>query len=175
MARLIIGHTTRNSSTIWVRGDYRYSYGFVTVTGPAKNQTKHIALEERHGFTGALTFKNLKARTRYNCNVSFGDSENTPVSERIDYGHCTGKILTFPPAQSNTGPKFLLGSCNLHSLGILQNPDKVFRRLGRVADREKVDFMIHCGDQIYYEPPIKTKGYKETTSADISHKCRVSA
>lgn len=153
MPRLIIGHTTHNSATIWIRGDHRYSHGFVTVEGPGKKQTKHVLLEQRHGFTSVAIFKGLKPRTQYTCKVGFGDSHTASEPERVDYGHCTGKFKTFPKLESMVGPKFLLGSCNLHSLGPLQSPDKVFKRLGAIAETEKTDFMIHCGDQIYYDVP----------------------
>jgi phosphodiesterase/alkaline phosphatase D-like protein len=77
---------------------------------------------------------------------------DTPSAARVEFGHCNGSFRSFPPLTQKR-VKFLLGSCNLHSLGVFQDPDPAYTSLLRIADDESVDFMIHCGDQIYYDIP----------------------
>jgi len=153
MARLIIGHTTHNATRIWVRGHERYPVAFVRLIGPSTNRTKRFTLEARHGYTGVVDFRQLKPRTAYSCSVMFGETLHDHPVEMVEFGHCSGKFTTFPRTQSNAPVTFLLGSCNLHTLGIIQSPDNAYKRLSRIAEDEHVNFMIHCGDQIYYDIP----------------------
>lgn len=158
MARLIIGHTTENSTRIWIRGHSRYPVGFVSLEdqgGALQNQS--VLLEARHGYTGIVDFGGLSANSVYQCAVTFGASQNSPPLERVDFGHCTGRVKTFPKSMSKSNMTFLLGSCNLHTLGELQSPDEAFKTLARVAESDSADFMIHCGDQIYYDIPNPIK------------------
>lgn len=48
---------------------------------------------------------------------------------------------------------FLVGSCNLHSLGFINNPNKPFETINRIVERQNMDFMLHLGDQIYADIP----------------------
>ena len=154
MARLIIGHTTHESVTLWVRGEVRYPFAFVEVSDSGGVvATKKIALEERHGFTGAAKIEGLKANRAHTSAVCFGRVREAKPRERFDYGHCQGRFTTFPAPGKSIPFKFLLGSCNLHSLGPLSPPDKAFETLAAVAEQENPAFMIHCGDQIYYDIP----------------------
>lgn len=154
MSRLVIGHVTQRSATIWIRGSREHSYGFVEIDGPGGKKTKTVSLEDRHFFTGVATFTGLRANAEYACAVSFGSERRTPELLRVDFGHCRGRFRTFP-AESRPRPMtFLFGSCNLHSLGPLVLPaNPAFERLTEVAAGSDADFMIHCGDQIYYDVP----------------------
>ena len=151
MARLIIGHTTNSSVNIWIRGSDRYPIGFVRVKGLGKNQTKNMALEERHGYTGVLRFTGLQAATEYTVKVTFSESPDSPERERVDFGHCTGRFRTFRKKTSNAKITFMLGSCNLHTLGYVNNGDRAYRRILEEAEKANADFMLHCGDQIYFD------------------------
>ena len=154
MARLIIGHTTHNSARIWVRGHPRYPVAVVNVKGGRSRTTR---LEERHGYTGFVDFKGLKPKTPYECQVRFAEDEKQPPEHHVGFGECDGRFTTFPAEDSAGRLKFLLGSCNLHSLGPISRPAPAYRRLTSIALSEKAGFMIHCGDQIYYDVPIPHK------------------
>lgn len=156
MARLIIGHVTSNSVTIWVRGDRKHPVAFVRVQ--PGNRSQSIVLEERHGFTGALEFKQLAADTVHYCEVEFASSPNAGPHLRVDFGHCRGKFRTAPQTDANATFRFLLGSCNLHSLGFVASPDRAFEELLERSVEKDARFMIHCGDQIYYDIPNWAKG-----------------
>ena len=151
MARLIVGHVTSNSAKIWVRGDRKVPFAFITVNPGAKQEV--IALEERHGFTGVVTIAGLAQDSDHTCEVEFASTKNSRPNRRVDFGHCRGKFRTLPPANSNVKFKFLLGSCNLHSLGIVASPDRAFEELLDKSAAKDVRLMIHCGDQIYYDIP----------------------
>lgn len=155
MARLIIGHVSSSSVRIWVRGDRRYPHAIVQVSGPSEGTpTSKLHLEERHGFTGVIEVKGLSASTDYHCQVQFAKAATSPPRSHVDYGHCRGKFRTAPGSRSAEPFSFLLGSCNLHSLGIISSPDRAFEELLDKAEERAARFMIHCGDQIYYDVPL---------------------
>lgn len=154
MARLIIGHTTHNSTNVWVRGTDRYPHAFVRITGQNKNQLKKLSLEERHGYTGVVRFTGLAPRTAYSVTARFGSEPDAPPASRFDFGHCDGNLSTFPAPASNANLNFILLSCNLHSLGAFWNPDFAYTRIAEEVNASAADFIIHCGDQIYYDVPI---------------------
>lgn len=153
MARLIIGHTTHNSTRIWVRGDRKNPAAFLNVRGGNFNRNRKMILEERFGYTGVFDIGSLSANTRYECRVQFGRTTGEPEETRVDFGHTIGQFKTFPDDDTLVDLRFLLGSCNLHSMGFWQNPDDNFRTLLKISQSEDADFMIHCGDQIYYDIP----------------------
>ena len=136
MARLIIGHTTHNSARVWIRGHQEYPVGFVTVSGPGGPYLQRIELECRHGYTGIVDYKGLRPRERYDCFVRFGKTKRDAPIEHIDFGHCQGQFRTFPATDAKSPLKFLFGSCNFHSLDLLQSPDESFRRLARITEEE---------------------------------------
>jgi len=156
MARLIIGHTTDKSVRIWVRGDSRNPVAFLTLKGNDQSKNEQKITEEFFGYTTVFEMTGLTPGIEYQCSVEFGRSLNENTVTRVDFGHCRGRFRTFPLA-SEKKVKFLLGSCNLHSLGIFQSPDPAFTSLLQVAKDDSVDFMIHCGDQIYYDIPVFNK------------------
>ncbi len=158
MPRLIIGHITDTEAKIWVRGDGPYPNAFVQVSAPEGDlPEKKILLEERHFFTGSVEFTGLKPGTKHRCLVQYGRTPNTPPAQRVDFGHCSGEFRTFPKPGEASSVTFMLGSCNLHSLGSISDPDPAFERLSLVAAESNSDFMIHCGDQIYYDIPAWMK------------------
>jgi phosphodiesterase/alkaline phosphatase D-like protein len=85
--------------------------------------------------------------------VAFGKTVNTPVEERIREAYTGGSFST-SPEKGKPKFRFLLGSCNLHSLGIFEKPDKAWARISKVTKQAEARFMIHCGDQIYAEIPL---------------------
>jgi len=141
---------------IWVRGDKRHPFAFVQVD--PGNKVATLALEERHGYTGAAEITGLNRDVDYMCEVEFGATRNASPNLRIDYGHCRGKFRTAPADDANAPFKFLLGSCNLHSLGIFSSPDRAYEELLERSAANSARFMIHCGDQIYYDIPNFVKG-----------------
>ena len=167
MARLIIGHVTDTTASIWVRSEAGYPFAHLKVspqtkTKKPKTHTRTIQLEGRHGFTGAITFTHLSNSTLYNVEVEFSSARNSLPSLRYCYGNCTGIFRTFPKKGIRSPFSFLLGSCNLHSLGALEwigiaDPDPAFEELLLRSNEAGAEFMIHCGDQIYYDipPPLK--------------------
>ena len=156
MARLIIGHVTSDSAIIWTRGDRKHPIAFIKVE--PGNRSTTIALEERHGYTGAVEIDGLDPDTAYMCEVEFGAATNTSPHLRVDFGHCRGKFRTAPAVDAVAPFRFLLGSCNLHSLGFIASPDRAFEELLDRSVEKDARFMIHCGDQIYYDIPNFMKG-----------------
>ena len=157
MARLVIGHVTDTTASIWVRGEARYPFAHLTISSSTKKHGRIIQLEERHGFTGALTFTRLSDSTLYHVQVEFSSARNASPSLRYGFGHCTGAFRTFPANGIRSPFAFLLGSCNLHSLGLIADPDPAFEELLLRSKQAKAEFMIHCGDQIYYDVPDPLK------------------
>ncbi len=157
MARLIVGHTTHNSCRIWVRAHPRYPVAFVRLFGAGVDREQSRLLEERHFFTRVFEFRQLDAATEYECSVTFGETEGAPADERVEFGHITGRLRTFPAPGADEPLVFLFGSCNLHSLGLIQRPGPAYRRLAKIAAAEDAAFMLHCGDQIYYDVPEASK------------------
>lgn len=158
MARLIIGHVTDTTAKIWVRGKCFFHWAHISLSQNGKHiKTEKLELQERHGYTGCMEFKGLKARTDYTCEVAFGPSKDTKSFLLIDFGNCRGKFTTAPNSADKTPFSFLLGSCNLHSLGFVNSPDKAYEILIDKAEDSNASFMIHCGDQIYYDIPNPVK------------------
>ncbi len=155
MPRLIIGHTTNNSVKIWVRGSRRWPFAFIDIyssSGTKVGNTKSIELHEDDFYTGIVTCKQLNTNQKYKVKVAFGKSVDTSVDERIREAYTTGTFRTFPVANLQKF-KFMLGSCNLHSLGFFEKPDKAWARVSKLIKSNDARFMIHCGDQIYADIP----------------------
>ena len=155
MARLIIGHVTATSAMIWVRGDQRYPVAFLHIT--PTNIVVSKSLEERHGYTHAFEVKGLKPDTQYECRVEFATHMRAATVQRVEFGHCSGTFHTAPNEDVDAPFCMLLGSCNLHSLGIFSSPDRAFEELLSKVNDNDLMFMIHCGDQIYYDIPNPLK------------------
>ena len=157
MPHLIIGHTTHDSTTIWVRGSRRWPVAFVDLldmNDQAVGRTRVVELEESEFHTGITRIRGLAADTRYRAKVAFGKTKRTPRAERVREGYTEGVISTFSAPGSSRKFSFLLGSCNLHSLGIIEKPDRAWSRISEVAADRGARFMLHCGDQIYADIPL---------------------
>ncbi len=157
MTRLILGHTTHNSAKIWIRGSRRWPFAFIDVLDAGGNptaQTKPIELEEEDFYTGVITWGGLQPNQPYRTKVAFGKRRNTPREDRVREAYTEGNFHTFP--EPDTGPNFsfILGSCNLHSLGVFEKPDKAWIRISDIARTNHAQFMIHGGDQIYADVPF---------------------
>lgn len=154
MARLIIGAVTNTTALIWVRADSRYPYAFVSVG----NLSKTVQTEERHGYTTSIQFTALNPNTTYAVTVAFASTSNAPSHRWVNFGSTSGSFVTAPDSgQNGNQVSFLLGSCNLHSLGSISSPDKAFEQLADRKIEYDSKFMIHCGDQIYYDIPNPSK------------------
>jgi len=159
MARLIIGHTNHDHCRVWVRGDRRYPIAHVSIEGSGNPpQPKPLELESRHAYTGVVEVKGLKADNNYSVEVEFARALGDTAHARAQFGNSSGTFRTFP-ASSDNAPSafnFMLGSCNLHSLDDTSS-DTAFAMMSQVAADKKARFMIHCGDQIYYDVPNPLK------------------
>jgi phosphodiesterase/alkaline phosphatase D-like protein len=153
---LIVGHVGSDTARIWVHGSAEYPTAFLTYRAGAgpdfPEQT--LTLEERHGFTTVFSLQGLTPSTRYRCEVSFGRTANDTPNLRTYPSHNIGVFETAPLADTKSEVCFLLASCNLHSLGIFSSPDPAFERVGELIREQGVNFMIHCGDQIYADIPL---------------------
>lgn len=160
MPRLIIGHIEERIAKVWVRGDKGLEFAclFYQKSGkPDSRKYATMALECRHDFTACFVLSDLSPSTAYICTVEFGASADTPHDELVTKKYNSGKFTTAPLATSNEAFKFMLGSCNLHSLGIFNPSGPAFKRMTQLAEQENAAFMIHCGDQIYYDIPLPSK------------------
>lgn len=157
MSRLILGHTTNDSIKLWVRGDARWPVAFVDVldsTGRRTSPTKALKLDEEDFWTGIVEWDGLSPDRPYRAKVSFGKDVDSEGQERIRDAYTEGNFRTFPVPDLHQDFSFLLGSCNLHSLGVIKNPDKSWARIAEVSKVKEARFMIHCGDQIYADIPL---------------------
>lgn len=148
MPRLIVGHTTESSTRIWVRGSKERPRARVRVLDPVieAGRTRDLVLDDWHFYTGVADFNGLRPDAEHRVEVELSGADDPP--ERV-----SGVVRTFA---SGPGAKlrFLLGSCNLHSLGPILDPEPVFKRLVELAEAERPAFMIHAGDQVYGDAPL---------------------
>lgn len=158
MPRLILGHTTKNSIKIWVRGSERWPVAFIDVLDSANRRTESTCKIQLHAdefYTGVTTWNGLVADSSYEVKVAFGKTTKVTEENRIRDAYTHGAFKTFPGENKSSNFSFLLGSCNLHSLGLIKNPDEVWLRVSQVAKVNNSKFMIHCGDQIYADIPFR--------------------
>ena len=126
MPRLILGHTTDSSIVIWVRASDRWPIAFVDVLDESGNQTgttEVIATKQSEFWTATTEWTGLRPNTSYKVKVAFGKEKSSKSSDRIRDAYAEGKFKTFQAPDSDTDFSFVLGSCNLHSLGIFEKPD----------------------------------------------------
>ncbi|WP_448111056.1 alkaline phosphatase D family protein [Pseudomonas lini] len=156
MARLILGHTTDTSIKVWVRASERWPVAFVDVVdcdNNATGPTKVLDAQPMEFYTGVLEWKKLNPDTPYTVKVAFGKTRGAAADERVRDAYTEGRFRTFPAVELTGSFSFVLGSCNLHSLGMLERPDRAWVEISRVAKNNDARFMIHCGDQIYSDIP----------------------
>jgi len=165
MSRLILGHTTSSSIKIWVRGSERWPFAFIDVLNEQKQKqadTKILPLPKDEFYCSVLEWTGLQPDTQYRVKLAFAKSPKAEPDERIRESYTEGNFKTFPQDNSHAKFSFLLGSCNLHSLGILERPDRAWVEISRIAKHNGARFMIHGGDQIYSDIPLMP-------SADVQH------
>lgn len=163
MPKLILGHTTDTSAKIWTRASARWPVAFlqlINLTNNKKLPEVVIPTHESEFFTTVHEFNGLAADTDYKVKVSFGKTLKDPVDARVRDAYAEGQFKTFPTTASQPF-NFLLGSCNLHSLGILERPDQSWMSISRIAAKTQARFMIHAGDQIYADIPFKPEASLE--------------
>lgn len=152
MSRLIVGHVAHQSARIWVRGSKTHPVAELEVRGSGGPlSAKPITLEERHFFTGVFEVDGLAQDEEYSCSVTFLGAQDS--TQRFVPKYASGAFRTSPTPGTQTPFKFLLLSCNLHSLGVVTSPDAAYRKLSAMGKESKARFAIHAGDQIYYDVP----------------------
>ncbi|MCG7375264.1 alkaline phosphatase family protein [Pseudomonas luteola] len=175
----IIGHTTHNSSKIWIRGEEgknndtgKYCYGAIDLysissQGPQHLNSYFFHLKDYYDFTGALSINGLMSDTKYelHCGTQYFNKNNTPQLN-IPLSHpinTNGKYVstTFRTArESNNNDKlrFAFGSCRyfywdnlIHSDA--EKGDKTFKSiLSHHTDESPLDLVLMLGDQVYADP-----------------------
>lgn len=136
MPRLILGHTTKNSIKIWVRGSDRWPVAFIDVLDSSNRRTgstRVIQLDADDFYTDVTTWDGLGTNRSYEVKVAFGKTTVDTEENRVRDAYTHGRFKTFPSENKKSKFSFLLGSCNLHSLGLIKNPDEVWLRVSQVA------------------------------------------
>lgn len=157
MPKLILGHTTDTSAKVWVRASDRWPVAFLQLINPVNNkklQEVPLLTLASEFYTAVHEFTGLVADTDYKVKVAFGKQKDSPADARVRDAYAEGRFKTFPKTARQPF-SFLLGSCNLHSLGILERPDQSWLTISRVAAKTQARFMMHAGDQIYADIPFK--------------------
>ncbi|MBB4817795.1 phosphodiesterase/alkaline phosphatase D-like protein [Pseudomonas alcaligenes] len=164
MARLILGHTTDSSIKIWVRGSERWPAAFIELLDGAGSSvaSKKLLTPAEEFYTAVAEFKGLNADSPYRVKVAFGKTLADAPEARVRDAYTEGTFRTFPASGKPAPLRFLLGSCNLHSLGLLERPDRAWLEISALAKAHEARFMMHCGDQIYADIPLPP-------SVDVQH------
>jgi len=131
-----------------VRGEANAAFATLTITNAGSVKQYQTSLLPGDDYTGVIEVAGLEPRTDYSLQVEFRPGQESPPLY-MDHG----RVRTAPPIDSSGEILFLFGSCNLHSTGFYMNPDKPFRRIGQLASEQNADFILYCGDQIYYDIP----------------------
>lgn len=166
MARLILGHTTHNSIKVWFRASERWPAAFVEILDGNDQPVaaKKVLTEPDEFFCAVVEFSQLQPSTSYRVKLSFAKARSASPDERIRDAYTEGRFTTYPQPGAGAPFKFLFGSCNLHSLGLFEKPDKSWMRISQIAHDNKANFMLHCGDQIYadvpFNPPTDINHYR---------------
>lgn len=158
MARLILGHTTDKTIKIWIRASERWPVAFVDVldaTNAKTSPTKTLETKPVEFHTGVVEWTGLAPDTAYRAKVSFGKSKSSKPEERVREAYTEGRFRTFPASGGTQDFTFMVGSCNLHSLGVIEKPDQAWLQISKIAASTEARFMIHAGDQIYADIPFK--------------------
>lgn len=158
MPRLILGHTTESSIKIWVRASLRWPVAFIALfedSGLVKLGSISIETQAAEFHTAVHEWTGLKANTDYRVKVYFGKTRKDRPEALIRDAYSEGRFTTFPASDQASDFTFILGSCNLHSLGIIERPDQAWSSISQIAKAAKARFMIHAGDQIYADIPFK--------------------
>ena len=156
MPHLIIGHTTSNSARIWARALPRWPVVHLEVLDAGDNvvyTAKPSVTVEEEFHTTVFNVPGLQPDTPYRAKVSF--AKTTAKEEpRIRQAYCESRFRTFP-IENGQSLRFFLGSCNLHSLGMVARPDRAWNTIAEHIRNQNPHFMLHCGDQIYADIPFQ--------------------
>ena len=108
MADLIVGHTTANTTRIWVRGEKRAATCRIEVTANGEPAARHqdIALTADADYTGTADFDSLAPDTEYGVTATF-----TPKPGQQAYGRF--RTMKRPADGAPFSFSFVLSSCNL--------------------------------------------------------------
>jgi len=151
---IIIGHITKTSAKIWLKGSEKYRYGFITYQNSTNSRiTQAIYLGENTNHINVVELSNLTQDTGYDISLSLAE---TPDGKQL-FSHNTPTHLKTD--SDNRTTKFLLGSCNLQSLNWLAKGDKYIGGINELLDSQPVDFTLHVGDQIYADVPFLWRYY----------------
>jgi len=110
---LIVGHTTHESSCIWVRGDRRHRRLEVELEElpcahcrtPKRVETKNVEVTKKSDYTRMVRFDRLEPNTPHRVTVR---SETRPTEQPVQ-----GRFWTFSEEDGSRPFTFLHGSCHL--------------------------------------------------------------
>lgn len=156
MPRLIIGHTTAHSAKIWVRGMAERPFANITIEGPEHREQRQVQLPEHTFWIAVEEFAGLQPDTLYKVRVTFAKEADAEEEVHWYDSFCRGSFTTFPPPDEQPKLKFLMGSC--HCPFIPGSSNHIFRNLFHMAKTEGARFMLHAGDQIYFDVPKEPWG-----------------
>jgi len=156
MSRLIIGHTTHQSVKIWARAFKRWPVAIIQIFDKANrrygNVQKHLT-DSGEFHTHVFKVTGLNDDTSYKVKLYFAKNLESDSDEWIRTEYTEGHFTTFK--STGSAFSFVFGSCNLHSMGWFERPDRAWLQMSKIAQHNKASFMLHCGDQIYADIPLK--------------------
>jgi hypothetical protein len=115
MAELIIGHTTHDSTRIWLRGDERHPWARVTLKPQPFGEavcSAELALQRERDYTAVAAFDGLRPDTFYRVHVELASSRGA-LRRSATTGQAGQLRTSPPPGADGVRFSFLLGSCNL--------------------------------------------------------------
>ncbi|MES2727905.1 MAG: alkaline phosphatase D family protein [Bacteroidota bacterium] len=141
MIQLIIGHTTSETSTIWIKGIDGQTQANITLKTDGKSPINipNIELDNLRFNTAVITLQNLDADSVYNITVVFDVGNNVK-----------GKFRTLPTDADEF--TFLLGSCHFSQGVDPSSPE--FEHINNIASATNAKFMMNCGDQMYIDTAV---------------------
>lgn len=134
--QLIVGHTTHDSSWIWVRGDRkdrRLQVELKELDCPERDRDKHadeVEVEANQDYTGVVRFDSvLKPCRPYEVTVRSAKTREVIV----------GQLRTFPEPEVAASFHFLHGSCNLPTARLTALGSMAVGLLGSRATRKALE------------------------------------
>ncbi|MEN8182441.1 MAG: alkaline phosphatase D family protein, partial [Myxococcota bacterium] len=145
MADLVVGHTTPDSTRIWIRGDERYRWARVSLSADGEHRvaSEPLKLLGEDDFTAVAPFTNLREETRYRVTARFASSLRGLEQDRSDQNAREGRLRTFPPPDAKASFSFLHGSCNLSIVSLTNLGSLALGALGTVTATESLKRKAH--------------------------------
>lgn len=140
---LIVGHLTDTTARIWIQGSASHREATVTLIDTLGHaQTRRLTLGPDKLFTGILDFEGLLPDTGHTCLLQLASDGAEP------HQNARGGFCTFPQAGQTPG-EFVFGLVSCHE----RTPDTEKDYFKHVWERARgqARFMIHAGDNIYYD------------------------